>query len=112
MHKVGDEVGISAETPPGALVMPESDSEIVNVVVSSPFFFQWTEKITPTDAPVVAAIEAHLEARLQPHETFLTKDFERNILPRPTIRGIPLSGTERRIDGVEPIGKVEVTVKT
>ena len=112
MHKVGDEVSISAETPPGALVSPESDSETVMVVVSSPFFFQWNERITPTDAPLVAAIEAHLEARLQPQNTYLTQPFEKDFLPRPTIRGIPLSGTERRIDGVEPIGTVSATVKT
>jgi hypothetical protein len=112
IHKVGDEVSISAETAPGSLVSPESDSEAVNVVVSSPFFFQWTESITPLDAPLVTSIEAHMEARLQPQNTFLTKPNERDFLPRPTIRGIPLSGTERRIDGVEPIGTVNATVKT
>jgi hypothetical protein len=112
MHKVGDEVSISAESPPGALVSPESDSETVNVVVASPFFFQWNERITPTDSPLVASIEAHLTTNLISQEATLTRPFERNIFPRPTIRGIPLSGTERRIDGVEPVGTVSATVKT
>jgi hypothetical protein len=115
MHKVGDEVAISAETPPGALVSPEADIECVNVVVSSPFFFQWTEKITPTDAQVVQAIEAHIHAELLPLEAQSQEFWVERVLSRvPTIRGVPIAGTSVPIDGSkpEPVGRVDVTVKT
>jgi hypothetical protein len=115
IHKVGDNVSISPETPPGALVSPEADAETVNVVVSSPFFFQWTEEVSPTDAHVVQSIEAHIHAQLGLPEAYLTKAWEQNVKAKvPTIRGVPLHGTSVPLDDTppEPIGTVEATVKT
>lgn len=108
IHKVGDNISVGPETPAGSLVQPEADSELVNVVVQSPFFFQWTERVTPTDAPLVQNIVAHMQAGTLPPAVTSTKVRERDIYAkRPTIRGRPVDGVSIPID--RPIA---VTVKT
>jgi hypothetical protein len=108
IHKVGDNVSVGPETPAGALVQPEPDTELVNVVVQSPFFFQWTERVTPTDAPLVQNIEAHMAAGILPPASISTKIWQREVqAPRPTIRGRPVNGVSVPID--RPI---ELVVKT
>lgn len=108
IHQVGDNVSVGPESPAGALVQPEPDSEMVNVVVQSPFFFQWTEKTVPTDAPLVQNIEAHMRAGTLPPEALTTAAWETEVqAKRPTIRGRPVQGVSVPI--TRPI---EVTVKT
>ena len=108
IHKVGDNVSVGPETPAGALVQPEPDTELVNVVVQSPFFFQWTERVTPTDAPLVQSIEAHMSAGTLPPAAVTTNAWVEEVQSkRPTIHGRPLSGVSVPID--RPI---ELVVKT
>ena len=112
IHKIGDLVSIGPETPPGILVTPEADNELVNVVVSSPFFFQWTEQVSPTDAHVLQEIEMYMQTQLSPQEATNTKAWESNVKAKvPTIRGIPLQGESVPLDGANPIGGLNVTVK-
>lgn len=108
IHKVGDDLAVGPESPAGSLVQPEADSEMVNVVVQSPFHFQWTEKITPTDAPVLQNIEMHIKAGTLPPASISTKAWVSEIQSkRPTIRGRPVEGVSI------PIGNpLEITVKT
>lgn len=101
IHKIADNISCSGETPPGALVAPEPTSEMVNVVVTSPFFFQWTERVTPLDAPAFEAAEMYMQANLYPvpPEEELTKNREADLyLKRPTIRGVPLTGQSVSLD--------------
>jgi len=115
IHKIGDEISISSESPPGALVNPEADSELVNVVVASPFFFQWTERIVATNAPLVQGIEAHMSLEISAQEAHITSARVREVYSKiPTIRGVPIAGTSVPIDGTtpEPVGTIDITVKT
>src|SRR3954463_8520027 len=61
-HKIADELSMSPESPPGALIAGEGDPEAVMVTVYSPFFVQWTEEVTPLYAPIAQVIQAHLRA--------------------------------------------------
>ncbi len=99
MHKIGDELSMGPETPPGSLVAPEPTSEMVNISVLSPFFFQWNEHVTPADAAPIEGIEVHMQAVLHPDpgEAELTKNREETIYKRPTIRGVPVTGTSTPI---------------
>jgi hypothetical protein len=95
MHKIGDELQIGPETPPGSLVAPEPDAEMVNVSVFSPFFFQWNEKVTLVDAPPVEELQMHMQAALHPDpgEQELTANRQQTLYKRPSIRGVPVVGT-------------------
>ena len=64
-HRVGEQLSVGPETPPGALVSPEPDPTTVMVTVHSPFFFQWNEKVTPTNAQTVNGISTHITANLR-----------------------------------------------
>jgi len=109
IFKIYDNIGCSGETPPGSLVAPEPTPEMTMTVVTSPFAFQWTERVTPLDAPTFEAAELHMEANLHPLplEQELTKNREVEIYhKRPTIRGIPIQGT------ATPLTPIKTTVKT
>lgn len=108
IHKVGDEVSIGAESPPGSLVTPEADSELVLVPVYSPFFFQWTEKVTPLDAPAVRNIEVFMRASLASSSQLTTAGRQEAAatLRPPTIRGRVVGQASA------PQTPLEVTVKT
>lgn len=56
----GQGVQISAPSPAGAIVQGAGDTEIINVTVTTPFRYQWTERITPLNQIVVQSIEARL----------------------------------------------------
>lgn len=112
MHQVGEDVSISPESPPGSMVEGESDSEFVMVTVNSPFFFQWTEEVTPADALKLRAIEVHMKSALLPAAGTTTQGSVelRAALSTPTIRGrvikpVPAVGHQR-------VGEIEQTVKT
>ena len=95
-HKIGDEISMGPESPPGAMVAGEVDPEWVMVTVQSPFFFQWTDIDMPLDAPRLRSIEAHMTATLGPP---VVRDPAGRINP-PTIRGRAIGSP------------VELTVKT
>ncbi len=109
IHKIAENIACSGETPPGSLVAPEPTPEMVNVVVTSPFFFQWTENVTPLGAQVLEAVEAHMTANLHPLplEQELTKNREVEIYRKiPTIRGVPITGSST------PLHSITTKVKT
>jgi len=135
MHRVGEQLSVGPESPPGALVNPEPDLEMVNVVVHSPFFFQWTERVRPINSPIVNNIEAHITANLPPVDSIsagalhvtgsvaeavagdgtygVNAGAGRVRSKVPSIRGVPLNGTSVPIDGSEPqpTGSISTTVK-
>ena len=90
--KIGDDLSMSPESPPGALVSPEADSEIVLVTVSSPFYFQWTDKTGYLDAPLARGIEFHMQTNLPSPESMTTKAMEKEapLFKPPTINGMPV----------------------
>lgn len=61
LHRVGEEIQVGAESPPGAIVQPDS-GEIIMVSVSVPFFFQdfWT--VEPVDKVLLKNIDLALRS--------------------------------------------------
>lgn len=110
LHKVGDEVSMTPESPPGSFVQ-EPDPEFVLISVYAPFFFQWTEVTTPLDASVLRAMELKLQSALLPSAAVTTAGSEeaRVALRAPTIRGRVINQTsvER-----QRVGEITQTVKT
>lgn len=90
MHQIGNQLSIGNESPPGAFIQPEADSEMVMVTVQSPFFFKWTEETTPLDA-LRAKLEASMAARLGPIDT--TGVRQQTVLRQPTVRGVPVGNS-------------------
>lgn len=111
LHKVGDDLQVGPESPPGSMVQGESDVEWVMITVHSPFFFQWTEKSTPADAVQVRSIEAHMQTAQLPPAAITTQGAVelQSILKPPSIRGrvIATLRTTR-----ESVGGITLTVKT
>ncbi len=102
IFKISDNIACSGETPPGALVAPEPTPEMVNVCVTSPFFFQWTERVTLLDSPTFEAADVYMHSNLHPlplENSELTKNREAEVYSkRPTIRGVPITGTSVSLD--------------
>ena len=111
IHKVGDELSMGPESPPGAMVANDGgDAEQVMVTVHSPFFFQWTELSTPINAPQVRGIEARLRSASLPYAAATTagsEEFRR--LSQPTIRGRAIQSP---VSGHQRVGEITQTVKT
>jgi hypothetical protein len=63
-HKIGQEMQIGPPSPPGAMISGDTDGEIINVVVSTPFYFQWTDIVGERDLPILNNIEANIEVRM------------------------------------------------
>lgn len=110
MHKVGDDVQMSPESPPGTF-LTESDPEYVMISVFCPFFFQWTKKSRPLNSPLLRAIEAKLESALLPAAATTTAGSveARVALRTPTIRGRAINQPDV---GHQRVGEVTQTVKT
>ena len=110
MHKVGDEVEVGPESPPGSFFQ-ESDPEWVLVSVYCPFHFQWTASVTPLNAPLIRAIEANLKSALLPQAATTTAGSveARTALSTPTIRGRVINQPE--VDETR-VGIITQTVKT
>ncbi len=89
MHKVGDDVQMSPESPPGSFISGEPDPEFVLISVFCPFFFQWTEKDRPLDALLLRSIEAKLQTAMLPAAATTTDGSAkaRAALRTPSIRG-------------------------
>ena len=111
MHKVGDDLQIGPESPPGAMVAGEADPEWVMVTVQSPFYVQWTEQSTPADALSLRAVELHLQTARQPlasSSTAARAELREQLSP-PTIRGRVLQTPAKERTHV---GEITQTVKT
>lgn len=110
MHRVGEDVQIGPESPPGSIIAGEGDTEAVLVTVYSPFFFQWTDLVTPLFAPRLTEIELHLRAGLPrvPFVDPVSRETELRTIHPPTIRGRIIAG--QPIDGNDH--PIEQTVKT
>lgn len=55
LHRVGEELQIGSESPPGSLV-PGNPAEIIMVSVSVPFYFQTTWSVEPIDKELLTEI--------------------------------------------------------
>lgn len=110
MHKVGDEIQMGPESPPGSFVS-ESDPEWVLIPVFCPFFFQWTERDRPLDALLLRNIEAKLKSALLPPAAATTAGSveARASLSTPTIRGRVINQPET---GHLRVGEITQKVKT
>lgn len=107
MHKIGDEISISPVSPPiGSVITGEGDEEFVMCTVQSPFFFQWTEKTTPTDAVMAREIDVHLSAALAPPDT--TGVRQQTVLRRPTVRGMPTGQITVPVFAAVPVTTIKV----
>lgn len=92
MHKVGDELTVGPETPPGALVANESDSEAVMVTVHSPFFFKYADSIVSETAPLAEHIVKSLNLGLP--QPAADQELRELRLKPPTMRGQLLNPQE------------------
>lgn len=108
--KVGDEVTIGPESPPGAMVSGEVDPAWSMVTVHSPFFFQWTEVDTPNSVRL-RGIELRLQSAMLPLATTDTQAAAeyRAALSPPSIRGRVLATPET---GHLRVGNITQKVKT
>lgn len=111
MHKVGDDVQMSPESPPGSFVSGEVDPEFVLISVFCPFFFQWTEKSRPLDALLLRGIEARLQTAMLPTAATTTEGAikARAALRVPSIRGRAIN--QPSVEH-QRVGEVTQTVKT
>jgi hypothetical protein len=111
MHRVGDEIQMGPESPPGSFIVGEPDPEFVLISVFCPFHFQWTETSRPLDALLLKAIEQKLQTALLPPAAVTTEGSveARFALRTPTMRGRPIQAAE--IDLVD-LGAINQTVKT
>ncbi len=64
LHRVGEEVQVSSESPPGAIISPEADTEIVMVSVTVPFYFQDYWSIGPADKKLLKHIDLALTSHV------------------------------------------------
>jgi hypothetical protein len=64
-HEFGLGIQIGAPSPAGLLVSGAGDTEILTVPVTSPFRFQWTERITPLNTTTVGSMEFTMCSRIQ-----------------------------------------------
>lgn len=110
LHKIGDELSMGPESPPGSFVT-ESDPEFVMISVYAPFHFQWTEKVRPLDAPLLRSLEARMQTAMLPAAATTTAGSveARNAIRTPSIRGrvINQPSVER-----QDVGAITLTVKT
>jgi hypothetical protein len=111
MHKVGDEISMTPETPPGSFISGEPDPELVMVSLYCPFFFQWTSTVQPLTAPLAREIELRLRSALLPQAATTTQGRveARAALRVPSIRGRVINQPD--LDH-QRVGEITQTVKT
>lgn len=109
LHKIGDELSMGPESPPGSFVN-ESDPEFVMISVYAPFHFQWTEKLRPLDAALLRSMEARLQTALLPSAATTTEGSveARAALRVPSIRGRVINQPDF---GRQNVGAITSTVK-
>lgn len=109
-HKIGQRVQILSATPAGALVSGDTEGEIHNVAVVSPYEFQWTERITPLNLDMLNEVGISMGGLVrerEPEEVRLTPGaIASGRIRPPYIRGRPISQEARRdaIPSAQPAG--------
>jgi hypothetical protein len=63
LHRVGEELQVSSESAPGAIVQPDTN-EIVMVSVSVPFYFQQTWTTEPLDKTLLTEVTVALRSEV------------------------------------------------
>lgn len=63
IHRVGEDLQVGAESPPGGIVQPDT-SEIVMVTVSVPFYFQQTWTVAPEDKTLLNEVSVALRSEV------------------------------------------------
>lgn len=86
IHQVGNLGSVGQESPPGAFVSPEVNSEFVMVTVQSPFFFNNAYEVTPLNAQRASSIEAQMNSKIGP----VVERADTKMLRQPSLRGVPL----------------------
>lgn len=89
VHRVGEEVQISAESSPGAIVQPDAN-EIMMVSVSVPFWFQDTWTTTPEDKVLLTQVGTVLTSELRTVSG-------NTVLNEPSINGRAINYADRTI---------------
>lgn len=91
MHRVGEDIQIGAESPPGALIAPESDNEVTLVPVSVPFYFQDFWAVEPVDKNLLTRVGVTITS---------STGGTTPVLRQPSVDGRPLDVAVRtRMDG-------------
>lgn len=123
-HKMGQRVQILAATPAGALISGDTEGEIHNVPVISPYEFQWTERITPLNLEVLNEIEVSMLAFMREPEvktqrvplrgtaTFVDVALSKGRIRPPHVRGRPLSesATREAIPSAQPSDDLSIGI--
>lgn len=60
IHRVGEELSVSSESPPGSIIQTSADNEIIMVSVQVPFYFQDYWSIGPVDKKLLKRIDLAL----------------------------------------------------
>lgn len=63
LHRVGEELQVGSETPPGSIVQPDSN-EIVMVPVQVPFYFQDTWTVAPLNKSLLNEVSIALSSEI------------------------------------------------
>lgn len=113
-HKMGHRVQILSATPAGALISGDTEGEIHNVPVISPYEFQWTERITPLNLDMLNEVEISTAGLVRETEEAVekvsihgrTSERIHGRIKPPQIRGRQLSIEAQRdaIPSAQPAG--------
>lgn len=85
MHRVGEDMSVGAESPPGSIVQPDG-GEILMVSVSVPFLFQQTWTTEPNDKTLLTRVGLALRS-----EVGLPTQEAPPVLRGPGLNGRPLA---------------------
>lgn len=89
MHRVGEEISVGAETPPGALV-PGDPNQAIMVPVMVPFYFQYRWSVAPLDKVLLKNIDLAL-----------TSEATDDVAPR--LKQPGMNGRELEIESSTPL---------
>lgn len=94
LHRVGEELQVGAESPPGSIVQPDSN-EIVMVSVSVPIFFQQTWTVGPADKTLLTRVTMALRSEVGYQEA-----------PEPVLQGPGMNGQPLQVQRLVSIDQV------
>jgi hypothetical protein len=98
IHRVGEDIQIGAESPPGSIIQPDTD-EVTLVSVHVPFYAQQTWSVEPVDKVLLKGIKIDLRSDFR-------EPPEEEILKPPMMYGKVLVNNRVRLDS-----SVKVTTK-
>lgn len=94
LHRVGEEIQVGSESPPGSVVQPDS-SEILMVSVSVPIFFQQTWSVGPADKTLLTKVGLALRSEMGlPAE------------PEPVLQGPGMNGQPLQVQKLVSIDQI------